>query len=270
MSEGENFLGELASWVGSELRTPQNRSSAVMQQRQEPMDSLDDLCIFSGNGRNGQPGKALERLTRPNQNGSRKDHVMGREALHLAEASRQEIQEIWKPVEDWPGYEVSDHGRVRSWKRPASGRVWAVDYTRPPRNLKQDVRNGYPSVVLCDKDAGRKWASVHRLVLSAFCGPAPDGYHGAHGNGDTQDNRLSNLRWASPADNNADKARHGTRQNGERAGTAKLTWEDVAKIRERRSGGEPVWMIADEFGVCRNTVTNITTGRTWVAQNGTE
>ena len=243
----------------------QNTSSAVMQQRSEPHDSLLSLPNRLESGIKRRPGRVFEHPTQPNRNGSHEDHVMASQALPLAVASRQEIQENWRPIEGWPGYEVSDQGRVRSWKQRGKARgEWIVDRTREPRVLRHDVRNGYPSVVLISKENGRVWASIHRLVLSAFVGLMPSSTHAAHGNGIKTDNRLANLRWATPAENSADKVAHGTRQNGDRAGTAKLTWAKVAKIRTRRASGDRVLRLAADFGVCRNTITNITTGKTWV------
>ena len=176
---------------------------------------------------------------------------------------RYEPNEEWRPVNGWPGYEVSNLGRVRSWKQRAKGRVWIPDYGHEPRILKADIRNGYPSVLLCDKRAGRKWQSIHRLVLSTFIGPAPDGFQSAHGNGDKGDNRLSNLRWASPIENNADKILHGTHQSGEGIGSSKLTEAQIREIRSKRAGGEKVIDLAYEYKMCRNSITNITHRRTW-------
>jgi len=173
------------------------------------------------------------------------------------------MQETWRPVAGWPGYEVSDRGRVRSWKQRAPGRVWAEDRSQEPHILRPDTRNGYLSVVLSDKALGRQWAAIHRLVLEAFVGPAPEGAQGAHGDGDRNNNTLRNLSWKTPVANNADKRLHGTHQHGELIGTAKLTFWQVAQIRRLRAAGEPCAAVAAAFGVCRNTVTNITTNRAW-------
>lgn len=178
---------------------------------------------------------------------------------------RSEPHEEWRAIEGWPGYEVSALGRVRSWKQRTKGRKWAVDRHQTPRILRPEVRNGYRAVLLSELGKKSRKASIQRLVLAAFVGPQPSSIHAAHQNGIKTDNRLANLRWATPPDNNADKIQHGTRQNGERAGSAKLNWQSVAAIRERRSAGEGVSALAREFGVCRNTITNITTGRTWEA-----
>lgn len=171
--------------------------------------------------------------------------------------------EEWREVDLWEGYEVSDLGRVRSWKQRCPGRVWLPRYDMEPRILRQESRNGYRAVLLSEKGKGVFHASVHRLVLLAFAGPCPEGWHGAHIDGDKTNNCRQNLRWCSPKENNADKLRHGTHLSGENIGSAKLTAEEARSIIRLRASGEKVGAIAERFNVCRNTVTNITRGRSW-------
>jgi hypothetical protein len=49
---------------------------------------------------------------------------------------------------------------------------------------------------------------VHRLVLEAFVGFCPGGMQCCHGDGNTANNHLSNLRWDTAKANAADKVRH--------------------------------------------------------------
>ncbi len=53
---------------------------------------------------------------------------------------------------------------------------------------------------------------------------------GCHNNGNPADNRLSNLRWDTPANNCADKRRHGTISE-------KVTDAQVVEIRRLYSTG---------------------------------
>ena len=119
--------------------------------------------------------------------------------------------EIWKDVPGYEGqYQVSDQGRVRSLDRTISqmsrcGTLYLKDIKgvvlRPGR-----MPAGHMSVSL-----GRNNSQcVHKLVLLAFVGPAPDGHECLHGNGDPSDNRLENLRWGTRGDNIRDAIRHGT------------------------------------------------------------
>lgn len=105
--------------------------------------------------------------------------------------------ETFKAIPDFPEYEVSDHGRVRR----CGGRVL--------RGYTDD--GGYRSVYL----QGRSLA-VHRLVLTAFVGPCPPGMETRHLSGDPGDNRLVNLRWGTPAENNLDTVRHGRHEKANR------------------------------------------------------
>ena len=123
--------------------------------------------------------------------------------------------EAWRTVPDTNGeYEVSDKGRVRSVARE---RYQKSQHGSPmTRNLKPKLLkpsnngSGYLSVqICCDGRQGRRY--VHRMVLEAFVGPPPSGEHEcAHWNGDRSDNRLENLRWATPRENKDDARRHGT------------------------------------------------------------
>jgi hypothetical protein len=70
----------------------------------------------------------------------------------------------------------------------------------PDGHLVVDLRNG----------GKRRMAKVHQLVLEAFVGSRPGGMEGCHNNGDGTDNRVENLRWDTPSENNFDLVRHGT------------------------------------------------------------
>lgn len=106
------------------------------------------------------------------------------------------MSEQWRPAPNFPGYEVSDQGRVRS----------------PRRILKPWHRNGYAQVSLRRKGQTVK-ASVHRLVLMAFVSPPGPNQDACHNNGDKGDNRLANLRWDTRAENIRDIVRHGRNVN---------------------------------------------------------
>ena len=117
--------------------------------------------------------------------------------------------ETWKLVPGYDGkYEVSDQGQIRSYQRRPEGRI-----LRPGR-----MPGGHLSVAL-----GRKNSQcVHKLVLLAFVGVAPDKHECLHINGNPADNRLSNLRWGTRSENMKDAYAHGARDRGKnRAALAK-------------------------------------------------
>lgn len=106
------------------------------------------------------------------------------------------VEPEWRDVPGWENlYRVSDAGDVFS--------------LRAGRNLKpRPETDGHTSVVLCLDGRREPWLT-HRLILSAFVGPCPEGLEGCHDNGIPDDNRLANLYWGTRSENTFDKIRHG-------------------------------------------------------------
>lgn len=167
--------------------------------------------------------------------------------------------EHWRAVPGFEGsYEVSDLGRVRSLDRidrrghAIKGRVLKPWFAGPMK---------YHAVYLCN---GRSTpAYVHDLVLAAFVGPKPAGVEACHNRGRVTENQLANLRYDTPVENQRDKVAHGTDQFGERNTQAKLTANEVLKIRASL-GRVSHSRLAVQFGVRRETIGKIARGERWV------
>ncbi len=140
--------------------------------------------------------------------------------------SEQEI--IWKPVDGFNGaYEVSMCGKVRSKER----RVIYKDgrsFLKPVHVFDPKPIKGYPSVAL---PGGRQ--CVHTLVARAFLGPKPESARTVnHKDGNKKNNHVSNLEWATYAENN----RHArltklNKQHGENCNLSKFGDDTVDAIR---------------------------------------
>lgn len=152
-----------------------------------------------------------------------------------------EQTEEWRQIGESPAHEVSSFGRVRNRKTGILLRP------RPAR--------GYPMITLY---AGGVYLhrKVHRLVLDAFVGPPPPGHQAAHRDGDRSNNRVGNLCWLTPADNCADKLRHGTnyKLKGSRRGLAFYLHAEGMNYSE--IGRE----IGRELGVTGATISNMING----------
>ena len=173
--------------------------------------------------------------------------------------------EEWKPIPWAPGYEASDQGRARSLDRIvsvcANGAGGKPRHGHPRRRVGRILTPGigrYASV-----NIGGKVVLVHRLIAEVFLGPCPPGLIVRHGTGGPLDNRLSNLSYGTPADNNGvDRLRDGTLPRGDRSGTAKLTEAQVIEIKKRLPC-ESRAALGRAFGVRPETISHIATGRTW-------
>ena len=163
------------------------------------------------------------------------------------------VVEEWRSVKDWP-YEVSNLGRVRRAGAPGRGiRVGLI------LACARDAKSGHIQFNAW-KDGRGKTLWVHRVVCEAFHGDPPSPEHeAAHWDGDPGNNRATNLRWATHAENGADMARHGTR----RGLCAKLDQAQVREIRRLFREGVGSCAVARQFGVALATVVDIKFGRTW-------
>lgn len=160
------------------------------------------------------------------------------------------MPERWRPIEGHPKYEVSDLGRIR-WRNRL-------------RKFTPDS-NGYLRVSFWQDGKAVKVA-VHILVTEAFHGPRPAGCVARHRNGDHTDCRASNLHWGTPAENEADKDAHGTKVNGAKHHSNKLTEAQVREIRRRYMPRDPVNGLAAmgrEFGVSTKTAQQIVKREIW-------
>lgn len=99
-------------------------------------------------------------------------------------------------VEEYPNYEVSNLGRVKSLNYHRTGKPKVL---KPCRIVK--LHGTYFQVQLC-KDKKPYWKLVHRLVLSSF---NSKGYFKDavidHIDSNPSNNRLSNLHWTTQQEN---------------------------------------------------------------------
>ena len=179
------------------------------------------------------------------------------------------MSEGLRPIPGWPGYWITDEGRVLSdWKRIGLGRgngrgaVCVIDETSRHDVACFDGGRGYMRIRLSGNNR-RRAADVHTLVLEAFVGPRPSGRECRHLDGNKTNNRLPNLAWGTHEENEGDRVRHGTVLRGAAHGQSRLTEQDVRTIRQQLAGGGSPTQIGRVYGITKTAVLHIKNGKTW-------
>lgn len=171
------------------------------------------------------------------------------------------MEEKWKSIPGWPGYEVSDWGNVHSYKRRVKGRGrWVIDES-PQRVLKAslDRENGYRRVILCH-NGKPKLCTVARLVLLAFVGPCPEGMEACHTDCNSENDRLDNLRYDTHINNSYDGV-------GSHAKT-RLTNKRAVVVKQLAADGLSDEELASMFGVSVSTIANCRLGHRYSYTSG--
>jgi len=123
------------------------------------------------------------------------------------------------------------------------------------------TNNGYGRISNFQQSGLKKY--VHVAALEMRVGGRPPGTDAAHG---PCHNRACmnyrHLRWATRVENMADAVRDGTHRNGPDK-VAKIAPSDVQAIKARALSGERLVDIAADYGISRQVVYDVRTGRRW-------
>lgn len=142
----------------------------------------------------------------------------------------------YREIPSQPGYFVGINGTVFS---TYGGKWRQLSMHRRPygaRYVMVCLREGGKGKVVC--------CYVHRLVLEAFRGPCPEGLEALHGDGNTSNNHLQNLRWGTRLENREDSRRHGTLGRSR----PRVSPSEVREIRKLRSQGVTMQSLVQMFG----------------------
>lgn len=155
---------------------------------------------------------------------------------------------IWKPIPDLP-HDASSLGEIRIRK---TGRI-----------LKPFKSGSYGYLhVNIYRDRWSRVFTVHELVARAFYGLRKRGIDVDHVDGDSQNNRASNLEYVSHLENmrRSKNVKYGEDHHG-----TFITAADVREIRRMEAAGEitDLRILIKRYGLERKTLYNIRKRITW-------
>ena len=167
----------------------------------------------------------------------------------------------YKDIPGFPGYRIGSDGSVWSKRsRKMSGRLNS-DWHRLTLTTR---KSGY--ITACFRAGSKNHVRyIHHLVLESFVGPRPDGMECCHGPDGASDNRLENLRWGTPEENDQDKLLHGRLLRGDRHPNTKISDREVDVIRFLADEGVPRILLAAALGVSRARIGDLASGRSRIA-----
>ena len=170
-------------------------------------------------------------------------------------------QEEWRDVVGFEGlYQVSNWGRCR--------RTSAASGTTIGRIIKPKRAGWKGSYLAFSLWVGNKGTQVyvHRAVIMAFVGAPPHSdFQVNHKDGNKHNNRLENLEWSTPFDNQHHRYDVlGKGQEGERNGSNKYSEAQIRRIFELFDSGQYTQrQIAEMVGIDYRYVNRIVKGAAW-------
>lgn len=107
-----------------------------------------------------------------------------------------------KEIKDFPGYFVTEDGKVFSYRKKSPVEKDKIDYNNPPKQLKSFFDNcGYVRIKLYKNGKGYT-LKIHRLVAQEYIQNPKNLPCVNHKNKIRNDNRIENLEWCNEQYNN--------------------------------------------------------------------
>lgn len=162
------------------------------------------------------------------------------------------MEEIWKEINDFPNYKVSNTGKISSNR---SGKTII---------LKGGIDRGGYQIVVLSNDTGKHTKKVHRLVAICYLNNPENLPEVNHKDGVKTNNSVDNLEWCTSSYNKKHAYLNGLVSNvGILNNNSKLTENNVLEIRELLKNKISQSKISILFGVSRGTIGDIHLRRIW-------
>lgn len=161
------------------------------------------------------------------------------------------MQEIWRDIDGFENYQISNLGRIKSKERIVSNSCRA--YVKKEEILKTHImKSGYLAIVLRDKEQKKHLLKIHRLIAEIFI-PNPNNYTQVnHIDGDKTNCDIENLEWSTPQQNTRHAMKNGLRR--------RYTGRNVQKIYQINAETKEVEKVHETFADAARSIGNNSVG----------
>ncbi len=187
------------------------------------------------------------------------------------------MEETFRTIEQFPDYEISNCGRVRTKERLVR---YEHSVTKNEHFRKTEARflkvylNGSTGYKFCQLYRDKKMhnKTIHRLVAGAFLENELNYPVVNHIDGNKHNNVFDNLEWCSDAYNHKHATETGLVAKGIGIASSKLNDNCVRAIKHFLKEGYSHSSLSKIFNISRPTISLISEGVTWehIALTGTE
>ena len=146
------------------------------------------------------------------------------------------MEEVWKPIHNYIGYQVSSDGRVKSCRYGGKHPGKCINSRWRLLKTPKAFGNSRAKIRLLNALGEYKDFYISRLVYSVFRGKIPVGMLVDHIDGNPDNNNVSNLRLANKSQNGANsKLRKNRKYKGvEKCGNGPNCWHVRIIVNKQR------------------------------------
>lgn len=178
------------------------------------------------------------------------------------------IMEIFKTIESFADYEISNYGRVRTKSRKIryTHSVTKNEHFRETEHrflkVHNNNRTGYK---FCQLYKNKKMynKTIHSLVAETFLYKEISNNVVNHKDGNKHNNSSENLEWCTDKYNHEHATKNGLKAKGSNISTSKLNENSVYAIKYFLNKGLTHKEISIAFNISRPTITLINQGKIW-------
>lgn len=166
--------------------------------------------------------------------------------------------EIWKTIEGFENYEISNLGSIKVNLKFRKYRSYQSKILNPPLD-----KDGYYRTAIT-KNGKRYMKTIHRLVALNFIENKENKPCVNHINGIKTDNRVENLEWCTVKENNIHAIKIGLskQEPGEKHHMSKLKEKEVLEIIENKNNLTQK-QLGLEYNISQTQISRIINKKRW-------